>query len=71
MRKRQIKFILALSALSVLIWLLGELLIAEVFNNYYISLGWAIFCLVGCCAYSVWKCPHEPYDEQDDDKEDE
>jgi len=70
MRKRQVKFILALSALSVFVWLLGELLIAEIFNNYDISLGWAIFCFVGCCAYSVWKCPHEPYEEQDD-KEDE
>ena len=63
MRKRQIKFILALSALTVFIWLIGELIIAEVFNNYYISLGWGIFCLVACCAYSLWKCPHEPYDD--------
>lgn len=72
MRKRQIKFILALSALSVLIWFLGELAIAEWINNYDVSLGWGIFCLVACCAYSVWKCPHAPDDEDDEnDKEDE
>ena len=68
MRKREIKFILALSALSVFIWIVGELLIAEFINNYYVSLGWALCCLVACCAYSVWKCPHEP--DADDEKED-
>ena len=69
MRKRQIKFILALSALTVFIWLIGELIIAEVFNNYYISLGWGIFCLVACCAHSLWKCPHEPYDDDNEEED--
>lgn len=69
MRKRQIKFILALSALSVLIWFVGELAIGEWINNYYVSLGWGIFCLVACLAYSVWKCPHEPDDAEDEEDE--
>ena len=71
MRKRQIKFILALTSLSFLIWMIGELLIAWIINNYYVSLGWGIFCLVVCCAYSVWKCPHEPEDDDEEDSEDE
>ncbi len=69
MRKRQIKFILALSALSVLVWFLGELLIGAFINNYYVSLGWGIACLVACCAYSVWKCPHEPYEDEHEEDE--
>ena len=67
MRKRQIKFILALSGLSVLLWFLGELAIAALINNYYVSLGWGIFCLAACCTYSVWKCPHEPDEEEEED----
>ncbi len=69
MRKRQIKFILALTTLAFLIWMLGELLIAWLINNYYVSLVWGIICFVVCCVYSVWKCPHEP--EEDDENEDE
>lgn len=57
MNKRAIKFILALTTLTVLVWLAGELLIAEFINSYKISAIWGIFCLVACCAYSVWKCP--------------
>ena len=63
MRKRQIKFILALSALTVLVWIIGELIIAALINNYYVSLVWAVICLVVCCVYSVLKCPHDPDDE--------
>lgn len=73
MKKRAFVFILALTSLSVLIWFIGELLIGIFINSYRVSLGWAIFCLVACCAYSLWKCPREPIDddeEQDDDEED-
>ncbi len=73
MKKRAFVFILALTSLSVLIWFIGELLIGIFINSYWVSLGWAIFCLVACCAYSLWKCPREPIDddeEQDDDEED-
>ncbi|MBE6851716.1 MAG: hypothetical protein E7504_08350 [Ruminococcus sp.] len=57
MNKRAIKFILALTTLSVLVWAVGEFLIAEFINSYKISVIWAVFCLIACCAYSVWKCP--------------
>ena len=67
MRKRQIKFILALSALAVLVWIIGELIIAALINNYYVSLVWAILCLVACCVYSVFKCPHDPDDEDEEE----
>ena len=69
MRKRQIKFILALSALTVLVWFIGALLIGEFINNYYVSLGWGIACLAASCAYSVWKCPHEPYEDEHEEDE--
>lgn len=68
MRKRQIRFILALSALTVLVWFIGELIIAALINNYYVSLVWAILCLVACCIYSVLKCPHDPIDDEDDEE---
>ncbi len=57
MNKRAIKFILALTTLTVLVWGVGELLIAEFINNYTVSVVWAILCLVACLAYSLWKCP--------------
>lgn len=69
MKKRQFRFILALTLLAVLIWFVGEVLIGIFINNYWVSLVWGILCLVGCCAYSVWKCPQEP--EEDDEEDDE
>lgn len=57
MNKRAFKFILALTALTVLIWAVGEILIGLFINNYTVSVIWGILCLVSCCAYSVWKCP--------------
>lgn len=57
MNKRAFKFILALTTLTVLVWGVGELLIAEFINSYKVSVGWGIFCLIACLAYSVWKCP--------------
>lgn len=66
MKKRQFTFILALTLLSFIIWLIGEILIGEWINSFGVSVGWGIFCLLACCAYSLWKCPREPDD--DDDK---
>jgi hypothetical protein len=66
MKKRQFKFIFALTFLSVIIWIVGEFIIGEIFNNFAVSVIWAVFCLVACCAYSLWKCPREP---DDDDEE--
>lgn len=57
MNKRAIKFILALTTLTVLVWGVGELLIAEFINNYTVSVVWAVVCLVACLGYSLWKCP--------------
>ncbi len=68
MKKRAIKFILALSALSVLIWFIGEILIGIFINNYYVSVGWGIFCLVACLVYSGWKCPRDPIEDDEEDK---
>lgn len=70
MNKRAVKFILALTTLSVLVWLVGEFLIAEFINSYKISVIWAVFCLVACCAYSVWKCPWNVEKDNEDDEED-
>lgn len=70
MKKRQFKFIFALSFLSVLIWIVGEFIIGEFINNFTVSVVWAVICLIACCAYSLWKCPREPdNDEEEDSKE--
>ncbi|MBR0485140.1 MAG: hypothetical protein IJJ69_10220 [Oscillospiraceae bacterium] len=66
MKKRQLKFILALTFLSVIIWIIGEFIIGELFNSFALSVIWAVICLILCCAYSLWKCPREP-DEDDDE----
>ena len=68
MNKRAIKFILALTTLSVLVWAVGEFLIAEFINSYKISVIWGIFCLIACCVYSVWKCPWN-VDKVDDEED--
>ena len=71
MKKRAFIFILALTSLTVFVWAVVEFfLIGPLINNYYGSLGWGIFCLVACCAYSLWKCPREPIDDDDDDEDD-
>ncbi len=57
MNKRAIKFILALAALTVLVWGSGELLIAAFINRYAVSVVWGVICLIASLAYSVWKCP--------------
>ena len=57
MNKRAFRFVLALTTLTVIVWGTGEFLIAEFINSYKVSVGWGIFCLVACLAYSVWKCP--------------
>ncbi|MDE6708818.1 MAG: hypothetical protein K2O52_06195 [Oscillospiraceae bacterium] len=68
MKKRQFLFIFALTFLSVLIWIIGEFLIGQFINNFGISIGWAVFCLIACCAYSLWKCPREPDDEEEQEE---
>ena len=68
MKKRQFLFIFALTFLSVLIWIIGEFLIGQFINNFGISIGWAVFCLIACCAYSLWKCPREPEDEEEQEE---
>lgn len=67
MKKRAFKFIFALTFLSVIIWFTGEILIGIFINKYWVSVVWGIFCLVSCLAYSLWKCPREP---EEDDEED-
>lgn len=69
MKKRAIRFILALSALSVLIWFIGEILIGIFINRYWVSVVWGILCLAACLVYSGWKCPREPIEDEDDDEE--
>lgn len=70
MKKRAFRFILALTSLSVLIWLIGEVLIGVFINRYWVSVVWAVLCLTACCGYSLWKCPREPL-EGDEDGDDE
>lgn len=69
MKKRQFTFIFALTLLSVIIWIIGEILIGQFINSFGLSVGWAVVCLVACCAYSLWKCPREPDDDQEDEDE--
>ena len=60
MLKRQFKFIMCLCLLAVLVWILGEVLIALVLDLHpVVSWIWAVLMLVGTCAFSVWKCPRE------------
>lgn len=66
MRKRAIKFILALTTLSAVVWIIGEILIGEFINNFWVSVAWAVFCLVACCTYSLIFCPRNPYTEKED-----
>lgn len=69
MKKRQFVFIFSLTFLSVIIWIIGEFLIGQFINSFGISVGWAVFCLIACCAYSLWKCPREPDDEEEEETE--
>ncbi|MDE5755186.1 MAG: hypothetical protein K2H89_11710 [Oscillospiraceae bacterium] len=66
MKKRQFTFIFALTLLSVIVWITGEILIGQFINSFGLSVGWAVFCLIACCAYSLWKCPREPDNEEEE-----
>ncbi len=58
MNSRAVKFILALSALTVLDWAVVEFfLIGEFLNNRAVSIAWGVFCLIVSCGYSLWRCP--------------
>lgn len=58
MKKRQLKFILALSVIAVLVWIGGEILLGLVLDlGMTVSRIWAIAVVVGTCIFSVWKCP--------------
>ena len=60
MLKRQFKFIMCLCLIAVLVWILGEVLIALVLDlSPVVSWIWAVLMLVGTCAFSLWKCPRE------------
>ena len=68
MRGRAFRFILALTSLSVLIWGVGEVLIGIFINKYWVSVCWGILCLTACLAYSLWKCPREMEEEEEEDE---
>lgn len=60
MLKRQLLFIVSLCLIAVLVWMLGEVLIALVLDwSGVVSWIWAGLILVGTCVFSVWKCPRE------------
>ena len=60
MKKRQLKFIVALCAVAVLRWIGGEILLGLVLNlGMTVSRIWAIAIGVLTCAFSLWKCPRE------------
>ncbi len=74
MKIRAVKFILALSALTVLDWAFVEFfLIGEFINNRAVSIIWGVICLAVSCGYSLWRCPWEymPDEQNVSDKEDE
>ena len=62
MKKRQMKFILALCSAAVAVWIssLGEILLGLVLDlGLTVSRIWAIAVIVLTCAFSLWKCPRE------------
>ena len=60
MKKRQMKFILALCAAAVAGWIGGEILRGLVLDlGLTVSRIWAIAVIVLTCAFSLWKCPRE------------
>lgn len=60
MKKRQMKFILALSSAAVAVWIGGEILLGLVLDlGLTVSRIWAIAVIVLTCAFSLWKCPRE------------
>ncbi len=71
MKKRQIQFILALCVVAMLVWICGEVLFGFVFNfGMTVSRVWAIFVIVGTCAFSLWKCPRNRADSNAEGKHD-
>ena len=55
MRKRQIKFILALCTAAVVLWVGGEILLGLVLDlGLTVSRIWAIAIIVLTCAFSLW-----------------
>ena len=60
MKKRQMKFILALCSAAVAVWIGGEILLGLVLDlGLTVSRIWAIAVIVLTCAFSLWKCPRE------------
>ena len=60
MKKRQMKFILALCSVAVAVWIGGEILLGLVLDlGLTVSRIWAIAVIVLTCAFSLWKCPRE------------
>ena len=60
MKKRQMKFILALCWAAVAVWIGGEILLGLVLDlGLTVSRIWAIAVIVLTCAFSLWKCPRE------------
>lgn len=60
MKKRQMKFILALCSAVVAVWIGGEILLGLVLDlGLTVSRIWAIAVIVLTCAFSLWKCPRE------------
>lgn len=60
MKKRQFKFILALCAIAVVLWIAGEIVLGLVLDlGMTVSRIWAIAIIVLTCAFSLWKCPRE------------
>ena len=60
MKKRQMKFILALCSAWVAVWIGGEILLGLVLDlGLTVSRIWAIAVIVLTCAFSLWKCPRE------------
>ncbi|MGN1403105.1 MAG: hypothetical protein ACI4XB_02190 [Ruminococcus sp.] len=60
MKKRQIKFIVALCVIAVILWIVGEIVLGLVLDlGMTVSRIWAITIIVLTCAFSLWKCPRE------------
>ena len=60
MKKRQLKFIVALCVVAVLLWIGGEILLGLVLNlGMTVSRIWAVAIVVLTCAFSLWKCTRE------------
>ena len=57
MNKKHVVFIILLTIAAMLIWILGEILIAFILSlGTKASVGWTVIMLIATLAVSIWRC---------------